>query len=151
MSASTVTTGVSRPRRRRAPATKRRSNLLTVIVWITMIYFLVPLIWLFISTTKDNSDLFATFDALKEKRVVGVLRDFQERGHRRQQVGNDFLDDRYEGAAPREIHELFERCLLHKVCVGIRELLPAVCTGTADRAAVAKMPSGGRCPVQSSN
>jgi len=61
MTATPITPAVAAPRRRRVPATKRRSNLLTVIVWITMIYFLVPLVWLFISTTKDNSDLFATF------------------------------------------------------------------------------------------
>ena len=39
----------------------RRSNLLTVLVWITLIYFLVPLLWLFVSSTKDNGDLFTTF------------------------------------------------------------------------------------------
>jgi multiple sugar transport system permease protein len=65
MTASSITTraasGAITPRKRSVPAAQRRSNLLTVIVWITMIYFLVPLVWLFISTTKDNSDLFATF------------------------------------------------------------------------------------------
>ena len=40
---------------------KRRSNLLTVILWVTLIYFLVPLVWLAISSTKDNGDLFTTF------------------------------------------------------------------------------------------
>ncbi|MGA0568040.1 carbohydrate ABC transporter permease [Rathayibacter sp. KR2-224] len=40
---------------------KRRSTLLTIFVWISLIYFIVPLLWLFISTTKDNSDLFSTF------------------------------------------------------------------------------------------
>ncbi|MGH8956623.1 MAG: carbohydrate ABC transporter permease [Microbacterium sp.] len=47
-----------RSARRRAP---RRSNLLTVFIWISVLYFLVPLVWLFISTTKDNSGLFSTF------------------------------------------------------------------------------------------
>ncbi|TCC36408.1 carbohydrate ABC transporter permease [Kribbella speibonae] len=40
---------------------KRRSTLLTVFVWISVVYFVVPLLWLTISTTKDNGDLFATF------------------------------------------------------------------------------------------
>jgi multiple sugar transport system permease protein len=63
MTASTVTSrGIStRTPKRRTPQSKRRSTVLTVIVWITMIYFLVPLIWLFVSTTKNNSDLFTTF------------------------------------------------------------------------------------------
>ena len=39
----------------------RRSNLLTVVMWLCALYFVVPLIWLFISSTKDNSDLFTTF------------------------------------------------------------------------------------------
>jgi len=51
------------PRRRRkvVEREKRRSTLLTIFVWISLIYFIVPLLWLFISTTKDNSDLFSTF------------------------------------------------------------------------------------------
>lgn len=40
---------------------KRRSNLLTVVMWLCVLYFIVPLIWLFISSTKNNSDLFTTF------------------------------------------------------------------------------------------
>ena len=40
---------------------KRRSNLLTVVMWLCALYFVVPLIWLVISATKDNSDLFSTF------------------------------------------------------------------------------------------
>jgi len=47
--------------RKPVPREKRRSTLLTIFIWITLIYFLVPLLWLFISTTKDNSDLFSTF------------------------------------------------------------------------------------------
>ena len=39
----------------------RRSNLLTVVMWLCVLYFIVPLVWLFISSTKDNSDLFTTF------------------------------------------------------------------------------------------
>lgn len=40
---------------------QRRSSLLTIFVWISLVYFLVPLLWLVISTTKSNSDLFDTF------------------------------------------------------------------------------------------
>lgn len=40
---------------------KRRSNLLTVVMWLCALYFIVPLVWLFVSSTKDNSDLFTTF------------------------------------------------------------------------------------------
>jgi multiple sugar transport system permease protein len=49
--------------KRRKPSTraKRRSNLLTVVMWLCVLYFIVPLIWLFMSSTKDNSDLFTTF------------------------------------------------------------------------------------------
>jgi len=39
----------------------RRSNLLTVVMWLCVLYFIVPIIWLFVSSTKDNSDLFTTF------------------------------------------------------------------------------------------
>jgi multiple sugar transport system permease protein len=49
------------PRRRPYNRTRRRSNLLTVVMWLCALYFIVPLIWLFISSTKDNSDLFTTF------------------------------------------------------------------------------------------
>jgi multiple sugar transport system permease protein len=30
-------------------------------MWVSVAYFIVPLIWLFISSTKDNPDLFSTF------------------------------------------------------------------------------------------
>ncbi|MGV9384961.1 carbohydrate ABC transporter permease [Nonomuraea sp. NPDC003707] len=54
---------VARPPKRRGGVARdrRRSTLLTLFVWISVVYFLVPLLWLTISTTKDNSDLFATF------------------------------------------------------------------------------------------
>ena len=58
-------------------------------------------------------DLLAAFDALEEERVVGVLGDLQKGRDRRQQVRHDLLDDRHERAAPRQLHELFERRLLH--------------------------------------
>ena len=48
-------------RRKAANRGKRRSNLLTVVLWLSVLYFIVPLIWLFMSSTKDNSDLFTTF------------------------------------------------------------------------------------------
>jgi multiple sugar transport system permease protein len=49
------------PRRKPYNRAKRRSNLLTVVMWLCALYFIVPLLWLFISSTKDNSDLFTTF------------------------------------------------------------------------------------------
>lgn len=39
----------------------RRSVLLTALVWLGVAYFLLPLLWLTIASTKDNSDLFTTF------------------------------------------------------------------------------------------
>ncbi len=39
----------------------RRSLLLTALVWLGVAYFLLPLLWLTISSTKDNTDLFTTF------------------------------------------------------------------------------------------
>ncbi|HWU47176.1 MAG TPA: carbohydrate ABC transporter permease [Humibacter sp.] len=51
----------ARGRRGNRTGRKKRSTVLTIIVWTTLIYFIVPLLWLFISTTKNNSDLFSTF------------------------------------------------------------------------------------------
>ena len=48
-------------RRKAATRGKRRSNLLTLVMWLSVLYFIVPLIWLFMSATKDNGDLFTTF------------------------------------------------------------------------------------------
>lgn len=48
-------------RRKHYNPEKRRSNLLTVVMWVCVAYFILPLIWLFISATKDNPDLFSTF------------------------------------------------------------------------------------------
>lgn len=39
----------------------RGGTLLTVFVWICVVYFVVPLIWLVIASTKDNTGLFTTF------------------------------------------------------------------------------------------
>ena len=49
------------PRRKAYNRDNRRSTLLTVVMWLSVAYFIVPLIWLFISSTKDNPDLFSTF------------------------------------------------------------------------------------------
>ncbi len=40
---------------------KKRSTVLTIVMWTCSAYFLIPLIWLFLSSTKNNSDLFGTF------------------------------------------------------------------------------------------
>jgi multiple sugar transport system permease protein len=40
---------------------KHRSTLLTVVLWAGVLYFVIPIIWLFLSSTKDNGDLFTTF------------------------------------------------------------------------------------------
>lgn len=41
--------------------TRRRSWLLTILLWLCVLYFVLPLWWLFVSSTKDNSALFSTF------------------------------------------------------------------------------------------
>ncbi|RKR74452.1 carbohydrate ABC transporter permease [Frondihabitans australicus] len=54
-------TGRASRRRSKGRAGSRKSPLLTVILWVIAAYFLLPLIWLVISSTKDNGDLFSTF------------------------------------------------------------------------------------------
>ena len=49
------------PRRKAYNRDNHRSTPLTVVMWLSVAYFIVPLIWLFISSTKDNPDLFSTF------------------------------------------------------------------------------------------
>lgn len=39
----------------------RRSLPLTVLLWLCVLYFVLPIWWLFVSSTKDNSGLFSTF------------------------------------------------------------------------------------------
>ena len=56
-----VTVPATAPRRKRFNRDKRRSNLLTVVMWLFVLYFVLPLLWLFVSSTKDNRDLFSTF------------------------------------------------------------------------------------------
>jgi len=55
-----MTAVTARTRARRAP-TVRRSNLLTIVLWLCALYFALPLIWLMTASTKDNTDLFSTF------------------------------------------------------------------------------------------
>ncbi|GAA2026215.1 MULTISPECIES: carbohydrate ABC transporter permease [Agromyces] len=58
-----VTVGAPK-RARRAKAfdpEKRRSSLLTVLLWLGVAYFILPLWWLLVSSTKDNQALFTTF------------------------------------------------------------------------------------------
>lgn len=40
---------------------RQRSSLLTVLMWICALYFVLPIVWLFIASTKSNGDLFSTF------------------------------------------------------------------------------------------
>lgn len=50
-------------KRRRRPYNRenQRSTLLTVMLWIAVIYFVFPLFWLVVASTKSNSELFSTF------------------------------------------------------------------------------------------
>ncbi len=53
---------VAAPTRRRPyNREKRRSNVLTIVMWLCALYFVLPLVWLFIASTKNNRDLFSTF------------------------------------------------------------------------------------------
>jgi len=59
---TTAGTGAGRRRaQRHYSPEKRRSVLLTVLLWLCVLYFVLPLWWLFVSSTKDNSALFSTF------------------------------------------------------------------------------------------
>ncbi|MFC8682034.1 carbohydrate ABC transporter permease [Microbacterium ureisolvens] len=61
----TLVTGERARRSERLPASysrsRRRSWLLTVLLWLCVLYFILPLWWLLVSSTKDNSALFSTF------------------------------------------------------------------------------------------
>jgi multiple sugar transport system permease protein len=50
-----------RRRARNLPPGERRSSVLTVLIWLCAAYFVLPLIWLLIASTKDNTGLFTTF------------------------------------------------------------------------------------------
>jgi multiple sugar transport system permease protein len=39
----------------------RRSSLLTILMWTCVLYFLFPLVWLVVASTKNNADLFSSF------------------------------------------------------------------------------------------
>jgi multiple sugar transport system permease protein len=56
-----MTAVTPRRRSRYVSPEKRRSAILTVALWAAAFYFLIPLYWLLVSSTKDNSDLFSTF------------------------------------------------------------------------------------------
>jgi len=43
------------------PQRQRKSTLLTVIMFLCVLYFLLPLYWLLVASTKSNGDLFSTF------------------------------------------------------------------------------------------
>ncbi|WP_425954063.1 carbohydrate ABC transporter permease [Xylanimonas sp. McL0601] len=63
------------PRKRR-PVGDRPSNLLTIFMLICVAYFLLPLVWLVIASTKSNADLFSTFGfAFAHFNLVENLRD----------------------------------------------------------------------------
>jgi len=58
-----VVRGATRPSRRRegmAPG-ERGSTVLTVLIWLCAAYFVLPLVWLAIASTKDNTGLFTSF------------------------------------------------------------------------------------------
>lgn len=40
---------------------RRRSTVLTVVCWALLAYFMLPLAWLLVNSTKTNADLFSTF------------------------------------------------------------------------------------------
>ena len=46
---------------RRKPLASRRSNLLTLAMLALLIYFLLPLFWLVVASTKNTGDLFSSF------------------------------------------------------------------------------------------
>jgi multiple sugar transport system permease protein len=48
-------------RRNRRPLTGRPSTLLTIVMLLCVVYFLVPLAWIVIASTKSNADLFSSF------------------------------------------------------------------------------------------
>jgi multiple sugar transport system permease protein len=56
-----MTAVAPRRRSRFVSPEKRRSTILTVALWAAAFYFLIPLYWLLVSSTKDNADLFSTF------------------------------------------------------------------------------------------
>ncbi|MFZ1410355.1 MAG: carbohydrate ABC transporter permease [Micropruina sp.] len=49
------------PTRRRRHHANRKSTVLSIVMWMLAAYFLLPIAWLVISSTKNNDDLFTTF------------------------------------------------------------------------------------------
>lgn len=45
----------------RSPLRPRKSPVLTIILWMLLAYFMLPLAWLLVNATKTNADLFETF------------------------------------------------------------------------------------------
>jgi multiple sugar transport system permease protein len=76
-SGRSVDAGVGRSRRARyLPLERRRSNVLTIALVACAAYFLLPLVWLVVASTKSNSDLFSTFGLwFAHFNLVGNLRD----------------------------------------------------------------------------
>src|SRR4029078_1461382 len=68
-------------------------------------------------------DLLAAFDRLQQERVVGVLGNLQESRDRRQHVGDDFLVDRHERPALRQVLELIETRQMHHTLRSIAALI----------------------------
>lgn len=62
-----MTAAVTSPARTSTPTAEykirkpQRSKVLTIAVWACVAYFLLPLLWLVIASTKSNADLFTTF------------------------------------------------------------------------------------------
>jgi multiple sugar transport system permease protein len=61
MSAATLDTKSDPAPLRTADKKPKTSWLLTIIMMVCVFYFLVPLFWLFVASTKSNADLFSTF------------------------------------------------------------------------------------------
>ncbi|WP_040166493.1 carbohydrate ABC transporter permease [Microbacterium gorillae] len=57
----TATLVMDRPGPRRHRHGARRSTPLTVLLWLCALYFVLPIAWLAIASTKTNTDLFSTF------------------------------------------------------------------------------------------
>lgn len=52
--------------------TGRRSPVLTVVFWMLLAYFMLPLLWLVVNATKSNTELFTTFGlALPQQFALG--------------------------------------------------------------------------------
>ncbi|MBT2514614.1 carbohydrate ABC transporter permease [Arthrobacter sp. ISL-30] len=61
LAAPTAVPGTEKPRTSKRQRGMERSTLLTVLLWLCAGYFVLPLFWLLIASTKDNADLFSTF------------------------------------------------------------------------------------------